>query len=174
MVSFDPTADFFQIFALDRGYALDRDALERRYLELASAVHPDRFVGAPAGERRLAMERSSALNEAYRALRDPVRRAEYLVKLGGVDLDSSDPETGAPRPTQAFLIEMIELREQLEEARGDDDAVDELRDAIETRADGALDDAIAALGRGETPAAARALVVHRYLRRFLEEVDGDD
>ena len=85
-----------------------------------------------------------------------------------------DPETGAPRPTQAFLIEMIELREQLEEARGDDDAVDELRDAIETRAGGALDDAIAALGRGETPAAARALVVHRYLRRFLEEVDGDD
>lgn len=173
-MSIDPAADYFQIFSLERGYAIDRDALEQRYLELARAVHPDRFVGAPSGERRLAMERSSALNEAYRALRDPVRRAEYLVKLGGVDLESSDPGTGAPKPDQAFLIEMIELREQLEEAGDDEDAIDALRDAIETRADECLDEAVDALGRAEIAAAARALVVHRYLRRFLEEVDAAD
>ena len=51
-------------------------------------------------------------------LRDGVRRAEYLVKLGGVDLDSSDPQSGAPHLTQAFLIEMIERRERLDEVRG--------------------------------------------------------
>ena len=65
-------------------------------------------------------------------------------------------------------------REQLEEAGEDEDAIDELRDAIESRADASLDEAVEAIARAEIAAAAHALVVHRYLRRFLEEVDAAD
>jgi molecular chaperone HscB len=112
------------------------------------------------------MERSSQINAGYRVLRDPVLRAEYLIKLGGVDLDSSDPRTGAPHPTQAFLIEMIELRERLAEGQ-----VEGLREEVEARADAALDAAIAALDRGEVRGAAEQLVARRYFQRFMDEVD---
>jgi molecular chaperone HscB len=164
----DQGEDYFAMFGISRAHGLDRDALEGRYLEQASAVHPDRFTNATLSDQRRALERSSAFNHAYRVLRCPVRRAEYLVKLSGIDLDSSDRDGGAPSPTQAFLIEMIELRERLAEARGDDE--EELRDEIEARVDETLDEAIAALDRGEYAAAARGLVVHRYLRRFLDEL----
>jgi len=118
------------------------------------------------------MERSAAVNEAYKTLRDPVSRAEYLVKLGGVDLDSSDPETGAPSMGQAFLVEMIERREQVAEARAKgrtalvelggavDDEIDELMDAVQSQ-----------LAAGDTNAAAQTLVVRRYLQRLLDEIE---
>ena len=162
-------ADYFDLLGLERRWRLDRTALERGYLERSQATHPDGFVGQDARAQRAAMEASSRLNAAYRALRDPVLRAEYLVKLGGVDLDSSDPTTGAPRPDQAFLIEMIDLRERL--AEGDAAAA---RGEIEARAERALDAAIAALDRGEVAVAARELVARRYFQRFLDEVDASE
>jgi molecular chaperone HscB len=158
--------DHFGLFGLARRWDVDRGEVERRYLELSQTSHPDQFVGHGVAAQRAAMERSSRINAAHRTLRDPVLRAEHLVKLGGVDLDSSDPRTGAPHPTQAFLIEMIELRERL--AAGDAAG---LRDEVEARADAALDAAVAALGRGDVRAAAEQLVARRYFQRFLEEQD---
>ena len=168
-------ADFFACFGIPRGYAIDRDALEGRYLELSRDAHPDRVSGASPREQRLAVERASRINEAYRTLRDPVRRAEYLVKLGGVDLDLTATQGGAPDPGQSFLIEMVELREALEEAQAAGDAaVDGLRGSIEGRLEGCLDAGIDALDAGDVPAAAMHLVIHRYLQRFLDEVDAEN
>ncbi len=162
-------ADYFGLLGVERRWRLDRGALERNYLERSQASHPDGFIGQDSGTQRAAMERSSQLNQGYRILRDPVLRAEYLVKLGGTDLDSSDPRTGAPKPSQAFLIEMIDLRERL--AEGDVAAV---REEIEARAEQALDAGIAALDRGEVAEAARELVARRYFQRFLDEVDASE
>jgi molecular chaperone HscB len=174
--AFDATLDHFARFGLARSWKLDRDVLEDRYLEISRRVHPDRHAGADAATRRAALEHSAALNEGYAVLRDGVRRAEYLVKLGGIDLDSSDPTTGAPRPEQAFLIEMIERRERLEEvAQAGEDALAELHDEVESEIEAVFDRAIAALqsnhGRGDIRAAAAALVQRRYLARFLDEID---
>jgi molecular chaperone HscB len=176
---FDPTLDHFARFGLAPRWQLDRNLLEDRYLERSRVVHPDRHATADAATRRAALEHSAALNEAYAVLRDPVRRAEYLVKLGGVDLDSSDPKTGAPHPEQAFLIEMIERREQLEQiverganvGRGArEDALDELREAVEAEQASVFDRAIAGLDRADIRAAAAALVHRRYLQRFVTEI----
>lgn len=170
---FDPSLDHFARFGLERRWTIDRDALERRYLERSREVHPDRFVGADSATRRAAVEHSSALNSGYRILRDPVARAEYLVKLGGIDLDSSDPRTGAPHPEQAFLIDMIERRERLSEvtdAGPGTEALDELQEEVEDELEAALDRALAALDRGEVTAAAAALVQRRYLDRFVHEI----
>jgi molecular chaperone HscB len=166
---FDPSLDHFARLGLERGWKLDRDALERRYLERSRRYHPDRFVGADSGTRRAALEHSSAVNTGYRTLRDPVARAEYLVKLGGIDLDSSDPHTGAPRPEQAFLIEMIERRDELEDASPA--KLDALREQLEAEMDEVFDRALAALARGDARTAAAALVHRRYLDRFLHELD---
>lgn len=172
---FDPTLDHFTRLGLERDWKIDRDALESGYLERSRRYHPDRHVGADSATRRAAVEHSSALNQAYRTLRDPVARAEYLVKLGGIDLDSSDPHSGAPHPDQAFLIEMIERRERLEpiiELRdAGQDALDELHDEVEDELEEVFDGAVAALARNDIQAAAAALVHGRYLRRFIDEID---
>jgi molecular chaperone HscB len=167
--AFDATLDHFARFGLAPRWQLDRNELEDRYLEGSRRVHPDRHANADIATRRAALEHSAALNEAYAVLRDGVRRAEYLVKLGGIDLDSSDPATGAPHPEQGFLIEMIERREQLEQARGD--ALDRLHDEVESELEAVFDKAIAALERGDVRAAAAALVHRRYLQRFVNEID---
>lgn len=169
---FDPTLDHFARLGLERGFTIDRDALERAYLERSRRYHPDRHVGADSATRRAAVEHSSALNQGYRSLRDPVERAEYLVKLGGLDLDSSDAQTGAPHPEQSFLIEMIDRRERLEELReAGEDALDQLRDEVEAELDAVFDRAVAALAGADMRAAAAALVHRRYLQRFISEID---
>ncbi len=151
-------------------FEIDPAVLEREYLQRAAAVHPDRVAGGTSSQRREAMERSAKVNEAYRTLRDPVRRAEYLVKLGGIDLDSSDPVGGAPSMDQAFLVEMIERRELVEQARASG-TLDELRAKVEDELDAVFDEAVARLREGDVQAAARGLVERRYLQRLLDEID---
>lgn len=130
-------------------------------------MHPDRFAGADEQTRRRALDHTSLLNEAYETIKSPLRRAEYLVRLGGIDLDSTDPATGAPHPSQAFLMDMIERRERLS---GDVD-LDDLRDETKLEREQAFDAALDALTAGEVRTAAEQLVTVRYLDRFLEEID---
>ena len=164
----DLASDHFDRLGLPRQFQLDRDALESSYLDLSRQVHPDRFVGGSTAEQREAMERSAALNGAYQVLRDPVRRAEYLLSLRGVDLDAHD---GAPTMDQAFLMEMIERRERLESSRGDPDALDRYLGEIEEETGAAFDDGIACLEAGDTAGAARNFVARRYLQRLFDEVE---
>ena len=166
--------DHFARLGLPRRYAQDRDAIENAYLERAKAVHPDRFVGADSGAKRRAMEGSAALNEGYRVLRDPVARAEYLCKLAGIDVDSSDPNTGAPQMDQGFLIEMIERREALAEARQQGPAaLDTLRGQVEDELEDAFDAAIQALDEERSQEAAQSLVRRRYFQRLIDEIDSE-
>jgi molecular chaperone HscB len=165
-------SDFFALLGLESRYAIDRELLERNYLEAAKRWHPDRFAGASSAEQRVALERSGALNEGYRVLRDPIRRAEYLVKLSGIDLDSSDERGGAPKPSQAFLMAMIERREQLEDCRLEGaNSLEALLDEVAEEESDALQGAITALAARDVRGAAEALVVHRYLQRLHEEID---
>lgn len=168
----DPSANYFEILGLPVKYAIDRDVLEAQYLERAQRVHPDRFAQGDAAVQRAAMERSAAVNESYRVLRDPVRRAEYLVKLAGIDLDSSDPDEGAPAMDQRFLIEMIERRDQIETARMKGEAaVEAERQRVEDEIEEVFERTLVKLEERDVMAAARLLVEHRYLRRLMDELD---
>ncbi len=170
---FEPeAADHFARLGLPRQFSVDRDALEDAYLDRAKRVHPDRFATAPVAERRVAMERSAALNEGYRIVRDPVQRAEYLVKLAGIDVDSSDPQSGAPHMDQAFLIAMIERREEVEQARARGAvALGELRARVDAQLEDVFDRAIDELEAGRIEPAALGLVERRYLQRLIDEID---
>lgn len=166
--------DCFARLGLPRRFALPREAIEQAYLERAQAMHPDRFAGATAAEQRAAMEASAAVNEAYRVVRDAVRRAEHLCALAGVDVGSSDPNQGAPAMGQAFLVEMIERREALEDARARGAAaLEALRQGVEDELDAALEAAVRALEAEDPQDAARRLVARRYLQRLLDEIDGE-
>jgi molecular chaperone HscB len=167
----DAAADHFSVLGVPRDHALDAGDLETRYKDLSRKVHPDRFAKADPRARRASLQRTVQLNEAWRTLKDPVRRAEYLLELAGVKV-ASDAERAVP---PALLMEVLELREELAEARGasDDARVQRLAQGVRAREQEAMRsvaDGLAAGGATALDAAARALVTLRYFRRFLDEV----
>jgi molecular chaperone HscB len=106
-------ADYFQMFGLPRILCIDLAALEAKFHQLSWKLHPDNFVRAPESERELSLERSSQLNDAYRALRDPVARAEYLLEIEGMRKEGATKQQAPPE----LLEEVFELNESLDELR---------------------------------------------------------
>src|SRR6266481_6584082 len=102
----------FDLFGLPPAFAVDEVRLERAYREIQSRVHPDRFAQAGDAERRASLQWTTRVNEAYRALKNPVQRASHLLELQGVDVAF---ETNTAMPA-AFLGQQMELREALENA----------------------------------------------------------
>src|ERR1043166_6108517 len=103
----------FDLFGLQPAFAVDEVRLERAYREIQSRVHPDRFAHAGDAERRASLQWTTRVNEAYRALKNPVQRASHLLELHGVDVAF---ETNTAMPAE-FLMQQMELRERLEEAK---------------------------------------------------------
>lgn len=158
----------FECLGLVASVSLDREVLEEKYFELARKWHPDRFVSASESERSRAQRQAAQLNEAYRVLRDPLRRAEYLVFLGGINLDSSDPKRGAPAPSAAFLAQMLDFRDAIEEGELE---VQAALDSAEEHLEQCLNAATQALQERNTQAAADSLVQYRYYHRLVQELE---
>ena len=128
-------ADFFSFLGLPRKLRIDMADLEQRYRALSRQFHPDYFYNAPPAERRGALEKSSYLNDAYRTLKNPVARIEYLLKLEGVGSGPVEREASgtkaregsgtkeregfsrAAAPPQGLLEEVFALNEELDEVR---------------------------------------------------------
>src|ERR1700736_5113248 len=117
-------ADHFAFFGLPRKLRPNMNVLEQKFLELSWKLHPDRFSNASERERELALVRSSQLNDAYRVLRDPTARIEYLLELSGMRKEGQQKQQAPPE----LLEEVFELNESL----------DELRDAKSSEAAGEL------------------------------------
>ncbi|MGL9719504.1 co-chaperone HscB [Symbiopectobacterium sp.] len=102
--------DYFTLFGLLVHYDVDGSLLLSRYQELQRQFHPDRFATQPERERLLAVQQAATVNDAYQSLKHPLKRAEYMLSLHGFDLSN---EQHTMRDT-AFLMEQLELREQLD------------------------------------------------------------
>lgn len=107
------TPDYFAIFGLPRKLWIEMDALEQKFLQLSWKLHPDNFVNAGEQERELSLKRSSELNDAYRTLRDPVARVEYLLDIEGARKEGEHKQQAPPE----LLEEVFELNESLDELR---------------------------------------------------------
>jgi molecular chaperone HscB len=107
--------DYFAFFGLPRRLNVDAQDLERRFRDLSRKFHPDYFYNAPPAERLASLERSSYLNDAYRALRNPVARSEHLLAIEG--LPSATSEEGTAKVPPALLEEVFALNEELDEIR---------------------------------------------------------
>jgi molecular chaperone HscB len=101
---------------LPRRFPVDPAAVEREYLARSRAVHPDFHRLGTSAEQRASLELSAALNEAYLTLKDPVRRLEYLLTIQGGPTAQQEKNL-----EQAFLMEMLDLRERIEQARASAD-----------------------------------------------------
>ncbi len=174
---FDEALNHFERLGFSSPEEFNLSDLEQAYLLRAKRYHPDGFVHASSELRRRAMEHSSALNEAYQVLRDRVRRLEYLVKLGGIDLDRSTGEGRAPLPKQSFLLELLERREVFEQILSDcqgedlEGRLEDLEETLEKELEEELTAAEQKLAKGEIELAAEGLVVRRYLQRMSSEVE---
>ena len=159
----------FALFGLPERFALDAKRLDMAFRDVQGQVHPDRFVDAGATEQRVALQWATRANEAYRTLRDPLRRAAYLCTLRGADLET---ESNTAMPAE-FLMRQLEWREALDDARDADDAaalqkleaeLDDERSALMRRLEIALD---------ETPDIGNAVEAVRqwmFVERFEENL----
>jgi len=119
--------DYFEFFGLPRKLTLDVPALEKQFYAMSRKLHPDRFAGKPVEEQEAALAQSSLLNDAYRTLKDPILRTQYLLKLEGVELEEqSKAATDAARSSGVekkqvvppeLLEEVFERNMQLQEMR---------------------------------------------------------
>jgi molecular chaperone HscB len=107
------TVDYFAIFGLPRKLWIEMGTLEQKFLQMSWKLHPDNFVNASEQERELSLKRSSELNDAYRTLRDPVARVEYLLAIEGERKEGEKKQEAPPE----LLEEVFELNESLDELR---------------------------------------------------------
>jgi len=166
----DLKRNYFDLFDLPVGFALDQVRLGVRYRQLQREMHPDRYAGASAYEQRLAVQYSSRINEAYATLRKPLPRALYLLDIAGM----TAKEISAVPLAGGFLIAQMELREKLENM---DDLVDPETALDHMVTDIGADVAVLqeqfsqAYSAGEMAAAASACVKMQYLDKLLQEAE---
>src|SRR5688572_14806300 len=160
------TSSHFELFGLMPAFALDLERLDAAYRDIQSQVHPDRYAHAGDAERRASMQMTTRVNEAYRTLKNPVLRGKYLLELNGVDVDF---ETNTAMPRE-FLMEQMELRERLEQAKQGSDLEMLSRDLAGSKLE--LEKQIEAKLDAQEFVVARDLVRKlMFLERFGEDID---
>ncbi|MBS0346559.1 MAG: Fe-S protein assembly co-chaperone HscB [Proteobacteria bacterium] len=166
----DMKQDFFELFGLEPRFAVDLDRLEQAYLEMQGRVHPDRFAHLSDAEKRLSMQWATRANEAFRTLKSPLARGQYLLELKGVDPAF---ETNTAMSAE-FLMEQMEWREALEEAReaADEDVLDDLARRIRRDTKGLVEQLQAAFDTaGDLEAAADTVRRLKFLEKLQHEIN---
>src|SRR5262245_29146119 len=182
--------DYFEVFGLPRRLSIDGAELQRRFYELSRRGHPDFHQSAPPERQAEILEASARLNAAYRALRDPLARIEYLVRLEE-GRETREGATVKPKAPPELLEEMFEIQEALQEAKaagqsggldaGTRETLAAQRDRLRARYDqeesrlrGPLSQAWDAAGPAERAGALSAfkesLAVRAYLRTVIDDI----
>jgi molecular chaperone HscB len=157
-------ADKFALLGLAASFD-EPDDLDDRFRALSRKLHPDRFARASAQERRFSLEQTTLLNDAYKTLKDPVRRAEHVLGLRGV--------RGDPVMAPEFLEETLEDRERLLEAKASGEPLDALAEGVREKRDRTLRQVRDLVQQGgDLARAAELLARMRYYARYLDEVEG--
>jgi molecular chaperone HscB len=158
----------FELFNLPARFDLDMGALDAAYREVQGRVHPDRFISATDAEKRVAMQWATRANEAYQTLKNPMKRAQYLCEINGVDL-KTESNTAMPMD---FLMQQMEWREELGDARAarDAEALDALDAQVRRERKGRLERIGKELDAGEYEHAAQGVRALMFLDKFSDEV----
>jgi len=115
-----PGGDYFSVFSLVPKLDLDLGMLEHQFHKLSRKLHPDRFARSSSNEKDWSLADTALLNDAYRTLRDPIRRTEYLLKLQGAEIGEEHAGKDRKDPSRVpadLLEEAFDLNMQLEEMR---------------------------------------------------------
>ena len=126
MQSPDLSQNYFELFGLEPAFDIDRERLQQQQRSLQASYHPDRHVNASERDRRLSMQLASWINQAYETLQDPVKRTRYLLEISGAEI----PDDSTTTADTEFLMEQIELREQVDACRQHEDGLQPLFDLL--------------------------------------------
>ncbi len=170
--------DHFALFELPAHFEIDLADLEKRYLALSRQLHPDRHATRGAADRLASVQKTTDLNEAYRTLKDDFRRAELLLRMHGIETSEDKVQDVRTTVDTTLLMEVMELREALEEARGakNAEAIAAMKADVDQRAANAwaeIREGFTALEKqqgNQLPQLARLVISLRYYRRILDEV----
>ncbi|MDB5961399.1 MAG: hscB [Massilia sp.] len=158
----------FELFHLPARFDVDPRALDTAYRDVQGQVHPDRFVNAGDAEKRVAMQWATRANEAYQTLKNPQKRARYLVELNGVDLQT---ESNTAMPMD-FLMQQMEWREALGDARAakDEAALDALDEQVKKEKKSQLAEVGRQLDAHDYAAAGQTVRALMFLDKFTDEL----
>jgi len=119
--------NYFELFGLPNQFHIDLNALSERYRELQRVTHPDRYANASDQEKRIAMQGATLINEAFQTLKNPLQRAQYMLSLKGLNADGENLTTSDGE----FLMQQMQLREQLSEINKTDDPLQAIGDLLD-------------------------------------------
>ncbi len=157
----------FELFGLPQRFAQERPVIDAQWKNLQRENHPDRFAAQGAAAQRVALQWSVRINEAYQRLKDPLRRAAYLCELHGVPINAEN-NTAMPA---AFLMQQMEWREALDEARTEDE-LDALALSLDAERDARLAAIVDLLDRqGDAAAAAEQVRALMFVERFGQDIE---
>ncbi|WP_114087203.1 Fe-S protein assembly co-chaperone HscB [Thalassospira profundimaris] len=157
--------DHFARFDIPRDFNVDIDAVEAQYLKQQQALHPDRFATKSAREKSLSQQQAASLNDAFETLKNPVSRAEYMMRMNGVEPEGGEGQTVND---PALLMEAMEMREALDDA-GDRAAIDAIIRDVRKMARDCEKEVATAINGGAYDAARKLTTRLRYLLKMAQE-----
>lgn len=169
-MTLDFSKNHFELFGLPVAFGMDTERLDKAYRDIQAEIHPDKFTHAGDAEKRLSMQWTTRVNEAYQTLRKPFGRARYLLQLQGID--AMDPKNTVMPPD--FLMQQMEWREALAEAAQsrDEGALQKLEKELRAHAQALQGELARFIDEDKDyPRAGETLRKVRFMDKLLEEID---
>ena len=166
----DLKQNYFEMFGLPVSFKLDRQMLHAAQQKLQSTCHPDRFVTGTDQQKRLAVQQAALVNEAYETLKNPVKRARYMLEVSGLELND-DHETTTDT---AFLMEQIELREELDQCQSCSDPMrrcDHITGKMDQRSSEYATHFVSLYEQGYLEQARQVTRKMQFIERILDQID---
>lgn len=158
--------NFFEALGLEPVFDLDMGQLEQQYFAAQRTYHPDRMIGKPDADRAKAITQSMLINDAYQALKAPLKRAQHLLSLSDISVGD---EKAAVKPDMELLEEIMEVRETVA-SLGSASGAQALSKAMESRRDATLAALSKAFAQNDLPNAAQMTIRLGYLLKILDEI----
>jgi molecular chaperone HscB len=164
--------NYYELFDLPVSFEVDRARLDEHFRSLQRAFHPDKYASGSEREKRLAVQQAAYINEAFQVLKNPIRRGHYLLELKAIPVNDQQSAMD-----ETFLMEQMELREALEEARHSDDpqgAMMHLMQDIEARFERLTEELTGLFVKDSQDALAQAvntLGKMQFIDRLREEIE---
>lgn len=168
-MNIDLTRNYFELFGIPEGFEIDQDKLAEKYHSFQNALHPDRFANASDQERRISVQSTAFVNEAYTTLKSDLKRAHYLLKLRNIDFNA-DTETSNDAE---FLMQQMELHERVEGVDNVTDpmaALDDLSQELKQQQAQLISQFSAQYTAGNIPEAKDTALKLQYYERLTNQI----
>ncbi|TNF89997.1 MAG: Fe-S protein assembly co-chaperone HscB [Gammaproteobacteria bacterium] len=169
MQSPELSQNYFELFGLNPVFEIDPTELHARQQRLQATYHPDRHAASSDQQKRLSVQMASWINQAYETLQDPVKRARYLLEINGTSM----PDDSATTADGAFLMEQIELREEVEACRHGENGLqrsEDIAERLDQRANDLAREFVDSFGAGKTDAAIEASRKMQFIQRIQQQL----